>query len=82
MWAPALEPCDISGAHLTSAGESGTIFIEVGCCGEMVNRMDRRAWRADHVANTSNAEYLCWMIITANYNVVIALYSGSQILMN
>ena len=34
MWAPALEPCDISGGHLTSAGESGTMSIEVGSRGE------------------------------------------------
>lgn len=44
--------------------------------------MDRRAWRADHVANTSNVEPLRWLIITANYHVVIALYSGGQLLMN
>lgn len=65
MWAPALEPCDISGGHLTgghltNAGEGGTTsIIEVGCCGEEVNRLDRRAWRADHVANMSDAEASC-----------------------
>lgn len=80
MWAPALEPCDISGAHLTNAGESGSIsIIEVGCCGEEVNKLDRRAWRSDHVAITSEAEDCLWMTAPANYHEIITLYSGSQL---
>jgi hypothetical protein len=80
MWAPALEPCDISGAHLTNAGESsGAISIEVGGCVEEVTKLNRRAWRSDHVANMDDAEDWCRMTAMANYREIITLYSGSQL---
>ena len=40
---------------------------------------DRRASRADHVANMNDAEASCWMIALANYHDIITLYSGSQL---
>jgi len=77
-WNPVTSPELISQA----LGRAVRCLLKWALVGRKVERMDRRPWRADHVANTSNIEPLCWLIITANYHVVIALYSGGQLLMN
>jgi len=42
--------------------------------------MERRAWSADHVVNTSNVEASNWIPATANCHI-ITLYNERQLLM-
>jgi hypothetical protein len=84
---PHLEPedrCDIREGQFTKGWgkryDDWGVDIEVGC-GEEVNKSGRRAWRADHVTTTSNADDLYWTSATADC-YIITLYSGSRLLMN